>query len=136
VTLNKDAGRGGLLFVMLRLGSGEDLPFVVDTGTPITLLDVSIKPIFGKCLLTMTFHEQGGEQESGVYVAPQLHLGGIPLKTDSYVATFSFKRLSSLCSHPIKGILAMDCLRHYCLQLDFEAGKMRFLDLITSMLLT
>jgi hypothetical protein len=26
------------------------------------------------------------------------------------------------------GILAMDCLRHYCVQLDFQAGKMRFLD--------
>jgi hypothetical protein len=30
--------------------------------------------------------------------------------------------------HPIMGILAMDCLKHYCIQLDFQAGKMRFLD--------
>jgi len=29
---------------------------------------------------------------------------------------------------PIQGILGMDCLRHYCLQLDFAANKMRFLD--------
>ena len=26
------------------------------------------------------------------------------------------------------GVLGMDCLRHYCIQLDFEAGKTRFLD--------
>ena len=26
------------------------------------------------------------------------------------------------------GILGMDCLRHYCIQLDFGAGKMRFLN--------
>jgi hypothetical protein len=26
------------------------------------------------------------------------------------------------------GILGMDCLRHYCLQLDFQAEKLRFLD--------
>jgi hypothetical protein len=26
------------------------------------------------------------------------------------------------------GLLGMDCLRHYCLQLDFAAGKLRFLD--------
>ncbi len=25
------------------------------------------------------------------------------------------------------GLLGMDCLRHYCVQLDFQAGKMRFL---------
>ncbi|MDB6064096.1 MAG: polymerase, sigma-24 subunit, subfamily [Pedosphaera sp.] len=28
----------------------------------------------------------------------------------------------------IKGILGMDCLRHYCIQLDFETGRIRFLD--------
>ena len=26
------------------------------------------------------------------------------------------------------GVLGMDCLQHYCIQLDFKAGKMRFLD--------
>jgi hypothetical protein len=26
------------------------------------------------------------------------------------------------------GILGMDCLKHYCIQLDFEAGRMRFLN--------
>ena len=25
-------------------------------------------------------------------------------------------------------ILGMDCLRHYCFQVDFAAGKIRFLD--------
>jgi hypothetical protein len=28
----------------------------------------------------------------------------------------------------INGILGMDCLRHYCIQLDFAARKIRFLD--------
>jgi len=30
-TMNKDAGRGNLLFVTLRLESGEELPFFLDT---------------------------------------------------------------------------------------------------------
>ena len=38
VTLNKDAGRGSYLFVIVRLERGEMLPFIVDTGTPVTLL--------------------------------------------------------------------------------------------------
>jgi hypothetical protein len=29
---------------------------------------------------------------------------------------------------PLVGILGMDCLRHYCIQLDFADNKMRFLD--------
>jgi len=35
--------------------------------------------------------------------------------------------LQSLCGRPVMGILGMDCLRHYCIQLDFDARKMRFL---------
>jgi hypothetical protein len=27
------------------------------------------------------------------------------------------------------GVLGIDCVKHYCVQLDFEAGKIRFLDL-------
>ena len=29
---------------------------------------------------------------------------------------------------PIMGMLSIDCLKHYCIQLDFAAGKMRFLE--------
>src|SRR5438874_1054551 len=29
---------------------------------------------------------------------------------------------------PIMGVLGMDCLEHYCVQLDFTSQKMRFLD--------
>ncbi len=128
VTLNKDAGRWGFLFVTLRLESGQELPFVVDSGNPVTLFDKSLKPKLGRPLITMTIHQLDGKQESDFYAAPKLYLGGTPLRTDSYIGSFDFKRLSSLCGHPVKGVLGMDCLRHYCVQLDFAAGKMRFLD--------
>src|SRR5512147_1069796 len=48
VTLNEDAGRGGWIIVMLRLESGEELPFIVDTGASGTLLDKSLEPKLGK----------------------------------------------------------------------------------------
>ena len=38
------------------------------------------------------------------------------------------KRLSSLTRHSVMGILGIDVLEHYCIQLDFVAGKIRFLD--------
>src|SRR5207245_1966090 len=59
--------------------------------------------------------------------APRLRLGGALLQTDKYVATFSCKPLSDYAHEQIMGVLAVDCLRHYCVQLDFPAGKMRFL---------
>jgi hypothetical protein len=128
VTMNQGAGRGSWLIVALRLESGEELPFMVDTGSPITLLDESLQPKLGKRLETMTFSSPaGGKQESGVYPAPKLHLGSALLTTDSYIATYSCKQLSARAHQRIMGILGMDCLRHYCVQLDFHDGEMRFL---------
>jgi hypothetical protein len=46
----------------------------------------------------------------------------------SNVWTYDFRRMSHLLGHPIMGILGMDFLRQYCLQLDFPADKIRFLD--------
>ncbi len=52
VSMNKEAGRGNWLFVTLRLESGEELPFFVDTGMTLTLLDKSLEPKLGKRLGT------------------------------------------------------------------------------------
>ena len=129
--MNEDAGRGGALVVTLRLEDGEELPFVVDTGSPLTHFDKSLEPKLGKRLHTGTFWNFGTGHEAGFYAAPRLYLGSTRLVTGSRSIAVDFKQLSSAASfadHHILGILGMDCLRHYCIQLDFEAGQMRFLN--------
>lgn len=129
VTLNKDAGRGSHLIVTLRSASGAELPFMVDTGGPMTLLDESLEPQLGECLGTSTLSNFGVEYDANCYAAPRLYLGNTPLVTDSIVLTSDFlQKASSDAGRPVMGILGMDCLQHYCIQLDFKAGKMRFLD--------
>jgi hypothetical protein len=129
VTMNKEAGRGGHLFVTLRVETGEELPFLVDTGAPMTLLDKSLEPRLGKCLGTQTLWNFGVAYEASEYAAPKLYLGSVPLITDSNALTSDYlAKMSSGAGRPIMGVLGMDCLRHYCVQLDFKAGKMRFLD--------
>lgn len=116
VDMNKGAGRGGHLTVTLRLENGEEFEMVVDTGTPITMLPKSLEPTLGKRLRTETYSNFGHKVKIGFYAAPKLFLGNTLLVTGDRVGVAS------------TGILGMDCLRHYCLQLDFLAGKMRFLD--------
>lgn len=128
VTMNKEAGRGGWLIVKIRLEGGEELPFIVDTGCPGCVLDKSFEPILGKRTRPFTLWTMFGEQETGLYAAPKLYLGDVPLITDRYIATYDFKRVSAFSRSGIKGILGMDCLAHYRIQLDFVAGKMRLLD--------
>jgi hypothetical protein len=132
VTMNKDAGRGDFLMITLRLENGEKLPFVVDTGTSITLFDKSLAPQLGKKIgdISMGNPEHWGQHiKSDVYLTPNLYLGDVLLKTSgSSTTTMDLSKLSFETGYPIKGILGMNTLEHYCIQLDFDAGKIRFLD--------
>lgn len=129
--MNRHAGRGDLLYVMIRLDSGEKLPFVLDTGSAATLFDVSLKPKLGERLGSMTTWNFGTKQEADIHVSPKLYLGNTPLMiTGSNVLTYDFQKMSpaSGSEYPTMGILGMDVLEHYCVQLDFEARKVRFLN--------
>jgi hypothetical protein len=127
--MNKNAGHGANLFVTLRLETGDEVPFCIDTGTPRTLLDVSFEPKLGARRGTNTLNHFGSTYRGGIYTAPKLYLGDTQLLTASNIWTYDFKnQLTSRAGKRIRGILGMDCLRHYCIQLDFEAGKIRFLD--------
>ena len=131
VALNKDAGRGNGLVVMLRLESGEKLPFYVDTGLPRTVLDKSLEPKLGKRLDTETIRSPAGPTNLATSIYPSLRLysGSTPLRmSGTNIYTCDTKQLLGWDGCPVIGILGMDCLRHYCIQLDFKAGKMRFLD--------
>ena len=99
----------------------------MDTGSPYTILDKSLEPGLGKRLGTKRLrYAFYGARTGGVYAAPELYLGNARLSTGARVCTDDLGRL--LHGRPLMGILGMDCLRHYCLQLDFTAGKLRFLD--------
>jgi hypothetical protein len=129
VAMNKNAGRGGLLMVTIRLADGEKLPLVVDTGSQWTMLDKSLEPKLGKRLDTGTLWNFGVEQDIGVYAAPQISLGDVPLRmADTNIFTFDRQKLADHDWPSFMGFLGMNVLQNYCVQLDFAAGKMRFLD--------
>jgi hypothetical protein len=115
IALNKEAGRGGLLYVTLRLTDGQELPFLLDTGSGGTAVNKSLEQKLGKRIGTGTATGWSGSSKVAMYAAPKLYLGNTPLITGSRVWGGG------------SAILGMDCLKHYCIQLDFAAGKMRFL---------
>src|ERR1700722_3450837 len=129
LSMNKDAGRGGLLFVTIQLQDGEALPFIIDTGCPVTCLDQSLEPKLGKRVRTEALWAFGVKSHINVYDAIPLYLGKVPLiKTGPFLTTHDCKQMSYALGRPILGVLGMDILKHYCVQLDFSAGKVRFLD--------
>jgi hypothetical protein len=119
VNINKDAGRGGMLFVTLRLDDGTEAPFMLDTGAGGTLFNKSLESKLGKRRGTERMTVWGGTGKASYYAAPRLYLGNTRLMTGRNVLIGDLPHQA--------GILGMDCLQHYCIQLDFAAGKMRFL---------
>jgi hypothetical protein len=127
--LAKDAGEGGEIYVMIHLHSGEAFPFVLDTGSSWTIFDQQLESKLGTRLSTGTIWRWGKSQDTGLYESPALYLGGARLQmTGNYVAVNDFTELAKTAQHPICGILGMDVLEHYCIQIDFAAGKLHFLD--------
>jgi len=129
VAMNEDAGRGDLLIVTLRVEHGREMPFIVDTGAPITCLDKSFEPELGKRIYEgTTFDGSGWKHKLRFYAAPKIYMGNTQLMTGSNVATMDVKWIGPQIHCPIMGILGMDCLSHYCIQLDFKAKQVRFLN--------
>jgi hypothetical protein len=126
VAMNAEAGHDDL-YVTLSLEDGEELLFILDTGSVQTTLHRSLEPKLGKRLGTRksrwAFYENDGG--NGIYSAPKLYLNGTPLVLGPRVETADLKPHSD---PRVRGVLGMDCLRHYCLQLDFQTRRIRFLD--------
>lgn len=129
ISMNQDAGRGEMIFVTVRLGDGEKLPFVLDTGCPTTCLDQSLEPELGRRIRTETLWAFGVASHVNYYSAPRLYLGNTRLmKSGALIVTHDCRQMSAVLGRPIMGILGMDVLHNYCVQLDFKEHEIRFLD--------
>src|SRR5690242_9330399 len=84
---NPEAGRGGDLRLKLHLESGEELNCMLDTGSPFTLLEKRMEPKLGKRLGTKWMSVLQGQSADGVYQAPKLYLGNVPLVTGTRIRT-------------------------------------------------
>jgi len=126
--MNQEAGRGAHLIVPVRLESGEAMPFLLDTGSSVTALDKSLEPKLVKRPHTADVTVFGVYHEADVCAAPKLYLGNAPLRmSGSNVLIIDFRKISPWAEPPIRGCIGIDILEHYCIQLDFKGGKVRFL---------
>ena len=116
------------MVVTLHTESGDTFRFLLDTGTSGTLFDKSVESKLGKSLGDVSVVGWGQKKAGHIYAMPRLFLGDVPLRTPSETATYDFGPLKDGTGTRIVGLLGYDTLRRYCIQLDFAAAKMRFLD--------
>jgi hypothetical protein len=129
ISINKDAGLGSWIIINIRLANGEDVPMVMDTGCPTTCLDTSFEPRLGQRVKTDVLWDFGVKSQINLYAAPKLFLINTPLmKIGPYVVTHDCRQISAEVGHPVMGILGMDVLQNYCIQVNFASHRMSFLD--------
>lgn len=130
--IGETVGRGDPLVLRLRLSGRQEetmVTFLVDTGSSVTILDRSFERLLGSRLgkqrLNQVFSGRGAVQ-ANAYTAPKLYLGNVQLLTGPTVLTCDCSASGN--NGPCEAVLGMDCLAHYCVQMDFNARKLRFLD--------
>jgi hypothetical protein len=126
--INPDAGRGNLILTKVRLKDGKEMAFVLDSGAGITCIDESLAAKLGKSVGTVIAHNWGKNSKKKLYAAPAIYLDGARLHGGKTVMAMDFKLLSAMCGQPVAGILGIDVLENYCVQIDFAAHKLRLLD--------
>jgi hypothetical protein len=92
---------------------------------------VEVSGVLGNRVGERTLQYLWKDVTGGRYKAPNLYLGKTRLQTGDCVWTDDFRRnpcWTNAAGQPVMGILGMDCLRNYCVQLDFEAARARFLE--------
>ena len=129
VPIDDHVRRGnGRIFLSLRLSDGTRVEAFADSGSPYTVLDESLAPKLGRKIGNKTlFFPAIGWADADVYDQPKLYLGRTQLVVDGNAKVTAFRKRDSKASD-VRAIIGLNCLKHYCLQIDPIAGKVRFLN--------
>ncbi len=106
---------------------GAQRTFVFDTGATSTILSARHKSRLGKRILWPYYVKgaEGTRAKAELYQAPEMHVGPIDLrKVISYVTAIDFEQSGA---SRFDGIIGMDILQHYVVDIDFDQVQVLFL---------
>jgi hypothetical protein len=118
------ASDGDVLLLPVTFGEKKYL-FVLDTGSAITVYDTSLP--LGKPKGKAEVETSNGNTIAELFDAPDASVGGLSLRVGPHVLGADLSRLRQVTGHEIAGILGMDFLGKYVVQIDFDRGKVLFL---------
>ena len=108
---------------------GKEYQFLLDTGTTNTLFDQSFKDKLGKRILWPRKGDAayGKKVKVEMFHAPNAWLGPFNLKNMRYVVAADLNKIVSDESRNFQGIVGMDFMQSYIVQLNFDKRKISFL---------
>jgi hypothetical protein len=116
-------------FILLPVTLGSRKVFcLVDTGASLSGFDESLKPVLGQPRGHRKLKTPGGSTRVEEFDWPDAKLRDQPLATDRRIVVVDLAEIRQATNDRIYGVIGMDVLRKYRLQIDFDAGWLRFLE--------
>jgi len=119
--------KGGDPILLPVTFEGKEYLFVLDTGCSHTSFDTSLRHELGDVKKVERGLTAGNPIMVEVFDAPEVFLGPLNLQDSGQVSCFDLKMPSLINGRKISGIIGMNFLRKYVLQIDFDKGMLSFL---------
>jgi len=115
----------GHIFVPIRVNNSEPLWFVLDSGSPSTLLKRRlVERLKLKVEAVGEAEGAGGAEEAVLTSGVAINLSGIKL-TNQQIPAIDFKGLEASLGRNIDGLLGYDFIRRLVVEVDYEAGVIK-----------
>lgn len=106
---------------------GKEYLFNLDTGCSVTLFDISLKDKLRNSKGIVKGKTPGGPIEVELFDAPEAFLGPLNLKDCRTVAVVHLEPVSTALGRKRHGVIGMNFLKKYVVQIDFDKGIVSFL---------
>jgi hypothetical protein len=117
------SGDGDALLVPVTV-DGREYQFIVDTGATVNVLDRSFEPSLKAAGDTIRVNREGAYT---VYEPPEAFVGRSRTRLSGRAICIDLVNWRAVIGRNVRGFLGMEFLRNYVVQLDFDAGRLRFL---------
>jgi hypothetical protein len=123
--------KGGVPILLPVRFNDKEYLFMFDTGTSHTSFDLSLRDKLGKAKRIEKAYTLGGLMKAELFDAPDANLGPFNLKDSREVICVDLTMYSLAAGKTIGGFIGMNFLRNYVIQIDFDMGKLLFLEPIS-----
>lgn len=122
----KIAGNGDPILLPVIFKEKEYL-FLLDTGSSHTVFDASFKHELGEVKIVKKGLTSGSPILAEFFNAPEALLGPLNLKESGEIACVDLHMFNLVLGKKVSGMIGMNFLRKYVVQVDFDKGTLLFL---------
>lgn len=119
-------GKSGRVLTVPVVWNGRVVEFMLDSGAAKTVIDSSLRSELGKPIGEVDLITSAGTVTLETFICPIAQLGSLEVQRIETVVSGDLEPLRFAVGKNIYGILGMDFLGRYAVEIDFDEGKLRF----------